>query len=460
MSAPLLLVIASILIAFLAFLARNQRTASALISASGAALIAVFVLFAPFDKAIEILGVSLRFESRWIVLGRVLNLETSIRPMIGFLYLCGLYFYSGSWIIVLNRFFPSVAPLMLITVASSIMVEPFLFAAAFIGLAAMGSVLMLVSQITPQSVGAVRLMVLYTFAMLAILLSGWMIETGSGTGAAISEGLRAATVLSFGFAILMAIPPFHIWLTAAAQESNPFVLAFVTVVLQGSGFFFLLRFIDAYAWLREDAIFTSGLQVISAGTMLLSSLWALSARDLRRVFAYAIVADMGVILLALSNSNPDSARIALALFGPRVFGIAVLALGLCITRSNGTTWRGAGRQYPLAALAILVGLLSLAGFPLTAGFPGRWALLSIAFGQRAFIVVTLLTTMILFALLVLRWATILFDPRIKLERERGTRAQEFYLLFGIAGLLLLGIAPQILTPWVVEVASGLANLFP
>jgi formate hydrogenlyase subunit 3/multisubunit Na+/H+ antiporter MnhD subunit len=460
MSAPLLLVIASILTAFLAFLVRNQRAASAFISASGAFLIAVFVLFAPFDKAFEILGVSLRFESKWIVLGRALNLETSIRPMIGFLYLCGLYFFSGSWIIVLNRFFPSVATLMLITVASSIMVEPFLFAAAFIGLAAMGSVLMLVSQMTPQSVGAVRLMVLYTFAMLAILLSGWMIETGSGTGTAFHDGVRAATVLSFGFAILMAIPPFHIWLTAGAQESNPFILAFVTVILQGAGFFFLLRFIDAYGWLRDDAIFTSGLQVISAGTMLLSGLWALSARDLRRVFAYTIVADMGVILLALSNNNPGGARIALALFGARVFGIAVLALGLSIVRPDGTTWRGVGRKYPLAALAILVGLLSLAGFPLTAGFPGRWALLSLTFGQRASILVTLLTTMILFALLVLRWATILFDPGIKFEREPGTLAQQFYLLIGTIGLLLLGIAPQVLAPWVVEVASGLVNLFP
>jgi formate hydrogenlyase subunit 3/multisubunit Na+/H+ antiporter MnhD subunit len=460
MSAPLLLVIVSILTAFFAFLARNQRAASAIISVAGAALIAVFVLFVPFDEAFEILGVSLRFDSKWIVLGRVLNLEPSIRPMIGFLYLCGLYFFGGSWIIIINRFFPSVAILMLITVASSIMVEPFLYAAAFIGLAAMGSVLMLVSQMTPRSVGAVRLMVLYTFAMLAILLSGWMIETGSGTGSVFSEGVRAATVMGFGFAILMAIPPFHVWITASAQESNPFILAFVTVILQGAGFFLLMRFIDAYAWLREDAIFTSGLQVISAGTMLLSTLWALSARDLRRVFAYAVVTDMGVILLALSSSSPDGARIALALFGPRVFGIAVLALGLCIITSTGTTWRGIGRKYPLSALAILIGLLSLAGFPLTAGFPGRWALLSLSFDQRGFILVTLLTTMILFALLVLRWATILFDPQIQLERENGTLAQKSFLVMGIGGLLLLGIAPQILAPWVVEVASGLVNLFP
>lgn len=346
------------------------------------------------------------------------------------------------------------------TVAGSIMVEPFLFAAAFIGLAAMGSVLMLVSQDYPQSVGAVRLMVLYTFAMLAILLSGWMIETGSGTGPTSSEGVSAATVLSFGFAILMAIPPFHVWLTAGVQESNNFIVAFVTIVLQAAGFFFLLRFLDAYTWLRDDPIFHTGLQVISTGTMVLASLWALSAIDLRKVFAYAIVTDMGVILLALSHASPAGSRIALALFGARVFGIAVLALGICVINTGGADWRGAGRKHPIAALSILVGLLSLAGFPLTAGFPGRWALLSLEFVPSVYILLTLLATMIIFALLVLRWATILFDPTIQAERDTSSVAQQAYLIFGIGSLMLLGIAPQILIPWVVEAAAGLTHLFP
>lgn len=460
MSSPLIVVVASFVTAILAVLFRNQRTASSLIAASGAAFLAVFILFAPLDEASSVLGLSIRFDSQWIVLGRVLNLGTAIRPMIGFLYLAGLYLFSGSWLVVQNRFFPSIAVLLLMTVAGSIMVEPFLFASAFIGLAAMGSVLLLVSQENPKSSGAVRLMVLYTFAMLAILLSGWMIETGSGIGTSSYAGVNAATVLSFGFAILMAIPPFHIWLTAGVQESNNFIVAFVTIVLQAAGFFFLLRFLDAYTWLRDDPIFHSGLSVISTGTMILASFWALSTEDLRKVFAYAIVADMGVILLSLSHASPAGARIALALFGARIFGIAVLALGLCVLQSRAGEWRGVGRRQPIAALSILIGLLSLSGFPLTAGFPGRWALLSLNFAQDLYILLALLLTMILFALLVLRWATILFDPTQEEERMTGRTAIRTYLLFGIASLMLLGIAPQILIPWVVEVAAGLTHLFP
>src|SRR5258707_2730871 len=39
--------------------------------------------------------------------------------------------------------------------------------------------------------------------------------------------------------------------------------------------------------------------------------------------------------------------------------------------------RGFARRNPLAAGAALLGALSLVGFPLTAGFPGRWALLNL-----------------------------------------------------------------------------------
>ncbi len=460
MSFPFFILLASILTSILAAFFRNQKVASSLIAASGAALLAVLILFVPLDEATNILGFSLRLESKWVVLGRALSLDPAIRPMVGFLYLTGLYLFSGSWLVVRHRFFPSIASLMLATVASSLMVEPFLYASAFIGLAAMGSVLLLVSRDHPRSVGAVRLMVLYTFAVLAILLSGWMIETGSGTVTSAGQGVGAGTILGFGFAILMAIPPFHIWLTSGVKESNNFIVAFVTIILQSAGFFFLLRFLDAYSWLREDPLFSNGLRSISIATIVLATFWALSALDLRRIFAYAVVADMGVILLALSQSNTNGIRISLALFGARVFSIAVFSLGLCDVERGIRDWRGAGRKNPVASLALLGGLLSLAGFPLTPGFPGRWALLSLERHQDPLLLIVIIISLVTFALIALRWATVLFDPTIPVEPDRKGIAHQVYLITGISSLFVLGIAPQILIPWVVEVAAGLTNLFP
>jgi NADH-quinone oxidoreductase subunit N len=303
-------------------------------------------------------------------------------------------------------------------------------------------------------------MVLFTFAVIAILISGWMIETGSGTGTALGEGMRAAAVISLGFAILLAIPPFHIWITSSMQEADPYILAFTTVVLQAAGFFLLLRFLDSYAWLRTDPILTTGMRLISVVAMLLTSLWALTVSDLRRVFGYAMIADICIVLLAVSNGQVEGIQISLALFGSRIFSIGVVALGLSSISTWEGEWEGAGRSYPFAASGILVGLLSLSGFPLTAGFPGRWALLSLDLAADRYSVLMVLVTMMIFTIIVLRWAAVLFSNKPEAEVERAPLTLRVYFIIGLVGLIVLGIAPQIVIPWVVEVAAGLTNLFP
>jgi formate hydrogenlyase subunit 3/multisubunit Na+/H+ antiporter MnhD subunit len=86
-------------------------------------------------------------------------------------------------------------------------------------------------------------------------------------------------------------------------------------------------------------------------------------------------------LLAIGHGSPDGLRIAIVLLGLRGVALAVWGLGLGLLRSLRPArsdafdhMRGLGRKAPLAAAAMVLGGLSLVGFPLTAGFPGRWAL--------------------------------------------------------------------------------------
>jgi hypothetical protein len=67
--------------------------------------------------------------------------------------------------------------------------------------------------------------------------------------------------------------------------------------------------------------------------------------------------------------------------------------------------------------------------------------------------------MIGLGVLVIRWAAILFgrgDGEDFIAMSKEPRA---FLLGGIILLLLLGLFPQFIFPWVEDVASGLANLF-
>jgi len=140
----------------------------------------------------------------------------------------------------------------------------------------------------------------------------------------------------------------------------------------------------------------------------------------------------------------------------------VLALGLsylCNSERLASELRGVGFKMPFAAAAFLVGLLSVAGTPLTAGFPVRWSLLTVVLQADKLAAGTVLFSMIGLGMLVIRWAAILFSRREGDGIIEVSKEPRIFLLGGILLLLFLGLFPQLIFPWVEDVASGLTNLF-
>jgi len=462
MSAGLIIFLFTFIYALLCLVLRHQRMASALAAAIGAGSIAAFVLLVPFDEAFLFGEISIKFASEWIILGRMFSLSANVRPLIGFLYLAGAFLLPAAWLVNANRFFPSVALLILAIVAASLMVDPFVFAAVFIELAAMGAVFVLVTQQHPRSTGATRMLILYTFAMISILFTGSLLEVAGITSATPLLATRVTFMLGFGFAILMTVPPFHLWLPKSAEESDPYILVFILVILQSAGFFFLLRFLDGYVWLREQTLIYDGIRIAGVITTILAVLLSASQRDIKKVIAYALLVDLGVILISIGSGTEDAFRLALSLSAVRVIALGVLALGLsylCNSERLASELRGVGFKMPFAAAAFLVGLLSVAGTPLTAGFPVRWSLLTVVLQADKLAAGTVLFSMIGLGMLVIRWAAILFSRREGDGIIEVSKEPRIFLLGGILLLLFLGLFPQLIFPWVEDVASGLTNLF-
>lgn len=462
MSAGLIMFLFTVIYSILCLILRHQRMASALVAAIGAGSIAAFVLFVPFDDVFLFGGVSIKVASEWIILGRMFSMSDAVRPLIGFLYLAGAFLLPAAWVVDANRFFPSVGLMILATVAASLMVDPFVFAAVFIELAAMGAVFILVTHQHPRSTGASRMLILYTFAMFSILFAGSLLEVAGITSATPVLAIRVTFMLGFGFAILMTVPPFHLWLPKSADESDPYILIFILIILQSAGFFFLLRFLDSYIWLREQTVIFEGIRIAGIITTILAVVFSASQRELKKIMAYALLVDLGVMLIAIGSGTEAGFRIALSLSGVRVIALGVLALGLSFL-SNAEllqkNMRGVGYKMPFATAAFLVGLLSIAGTPLTAGFPGRWALLTVVLQTDRIAAGTVIFSMIGLGVLVIRWAAILFGRGDAEELITMSKAPRSFLLGGIILVLLLGLFPQLVFPWVEDVASGLANLF-
>lgn len=462
MSAGLIIFLFTVIYSLLCLVLRHQRMASAYTAAIGAGSIAAFVLLVPFDEALLFGDISIKFASEWIILGRMFSLSENVRPLIGFLYLAGAFLLPAAWLVNVNRFFPSVALLILAIVTASLMVDPFVFAAVFIELAAMGAVFVLVTQQHPRSTGATRMLILYTFAMLSILFTGSIMEVAGITSATPVIAMRVTFMLGFGFAILMTVPPFHLWLPKTAEESDPYILVFILIILQSAGFFFLLRFLDSTVWLREQTLMFDGIRIAGIITTLLAVVLSASQRDIRKLMAYALLVDLGVMLIAIGSGTEDGIRLALSLSAVRVIALGVLALGLsnlCNAESLDSQMRGVGYKMPFAAAAFLVGLLSVAGTPLTAGFPGRWSLLTEVLQADRLAAGTVLFSMVGLGVLVIRWAAILFGKGDGENVITMSKEPRIFLLGGIILMLLLGLFPQLVFPWVEDVASGLKNLF-
>jgi len=98
------------------------------------------------------------------------------------------------------------------------------------------------------------------------------------------------------------------------------------------------------------------------------------------LMGYTALGDMGSGLVALALGNDIGLTIALLMIVARAVGLLLAGAGLAVMRwrVGGTSFAqvlGLGHRLPLATLSLLVGGLSLSGFPFTVGFAARWALL-------------------------------------------------------------------------------------
>jgi hypothetical protein len=238
MSALALVFVLLALLAVLTLALRRRAYMPFAIASGAAALIGLFVLYAPLDEAVSLVGIPLRLDSSWQILGRPMSLDPQNRAGVGFLFLAAALFFGLGWVVAPGRSFVPAGLIALGLLVGALTIQPFLFAAIFLELAAMACVLILIPPGSRSERGVLNLLVLYSMAMMAILFTGWLLENAGVTSVTPDLALRVILLLGLGFVILMFVPPFHYWLPSVAEKVNPYSLAFVAIILQSSGMFF------------------------------------------------------------------------------------------------------------------------------------------------------------------------------------------------------------------------------
>ncbi len=185
-------------------------------------------------------------------------------------------------------------------------------------------------------------------------------------------------MLAIGFMTKTATIGLHIWLPGAHAEAESDVSPMVSAILLKAGVFGLIILFIAMG--AENAGTNSVLYVLGwlgAITALVGNLAASFQEDAKRLLAYSSIGQLGYILFAfaimthLGWLTGITYSINHFLFKAVLF-LAVGAVVLRVKTHKMYEMGGLISRMPFAFIAVLIGIITLAGVPPLSGFAGKW----------------------------------------------------------------------------------------
>ncbi len=180
-----------------------------------------------------------------------------------------------------------------------------------------------------------------------------------------------------GIFFRMAIVPFHAWLPDVQQGAGTPFVAYLSTAPVVAATVVILRLLHASHALDVGVGWSRAIFFLSLASMVLGHLLALVQQDIKRMLAYACVAQMGYLLIPLVDLGVDSypAILTQLLAYALMISGSFVVIGLLFERSGEQhaigELAGWGYRFPLLGFALTISLLSLAGLPPTAGFVAR-----------------------------------------------------------------------------------------
>jgi NADH-quinone oxidoreductase subunit N len=195
--------------------------------------------------------------------------------------------------------------------------------------------------------------------------------------------LMAVGLLLAGFAFKVSAVPFHMWTPDAYEGAPAAVTGFMSTGVKAAAFAAFFRvFLAALEPLRAEwwAIVWS----IAAATMILGTVVGVAQTNVKRMLAYSSIAHGGYLLVALVSAN-DFAKgavlfylLAYAVTNLGAFGVIALMDDRERPNDRLRDFAGLWNSQPRLAALMTIFLLSLGGFPPTAGFIAKWYVFSAA----------------------------------------------------------------------------------
>jgi formate hydrogenlyase subunit 3/multisubunit Na+/H+ antiporter MnhD subunit len=372
---PLFLIALPLALAPVVFVLRRLTLPAAFLASATAFVMAGLCLRPPLHQPVSVFGWGVALSQPVTVLGREFSLELADCYTVGFICLIAAVAFLFAWRVPQGHQFFPLGLVILSLLGAAVMVRLFLFAVLFLWIAGIVAVFI----IQGPGRGAVQYLVIVSLATLPLLIAPWLIDFYAVNPDNLALLRYAAVLLAIGFAALLAVVPFHGWVSAVAADAPPVVAAFVFSVTNAVVLLRLLNLLKSYSWLAENPQVFSLLRLGGLLMAIVGGLLAFAQRDFGRLLGYALLSDMGCTLVALGFASSAALTAALLQVAHRSVGLMLTAMGLAVVRRQAGSdsflnLAGVAKRLPLATAGLVLGNLSLAGMPITAGFPSRWAI--------------------------------------------------------------------------------------
>jgi len=413
--------------------------------------------FSPFNTALCILALMLVFIIYW-PLQRWLN-ENPTSP--------GQFYLLLHWC----------------TIGALVMILANHFAIFFLGLELLSlSLIALVAYQCPEQQdtdhaieAAVKYLILSAIGSAVILLGFALLYLNSGSLYLDAFGIEQATTLLpywliigailfilGGMLFKLSLAPCHLWFADLLQGAPTPVAALLSTLSKLAIFSVLFKLFLFNGWFKIGVI-EQVMTVVAIISMLWGNLLALKQQNIYRLLAYSSIAHFGYLLIILSLSK-DSAIVSQEILVIYLFAylIALSALfsllnqlGQCDTlkKLQGLLWR-----QPLAAITLMLMVLSLAGIPLTIGFMAKFYLVLSSVENQAW---GLLTALLLGSIISMFYYFNLLIVLAKSDKQQ-TSDEELSIslpnavanVFIAVIVITLGIYPDPITQFISVLVKG------
>ncbi len=266
-------------------------------------------------------------------------------------------------------------------------------------------------------------------------------------------------LLLIGFAFKVALVPFHMWSPDVYQGAPTTVTGFLCTAPKAAGFGALLILFNNpladihYQW--QDIFW-----LLAVLTMTVGNVTALVQSNVKRMLAFSSISHAGFLVMGILVLNVSSiSAVLFYLVTYSVINLGSFAIISSVEREeNGLKfkdYRGLGLRYPWLAAAMTIFMISLAGFPPTAGFVAKYGLFSaaIAEGYVWLVVIAVLNTLIS----VYYYLRLVINMYMK-EEENALISSFNIIVIGLiwimaAMMIILGITPSFLLEITAEAAN-------